>query len=170
MLTPRLFQLQQLAEAQADAQAVVKWDGWMIKRFRHDLWLHGREPFAPCPDKAWPGELSIDLGPDAGVLELRGADTDIPAGWRVGPRAPGNRIRVLEGGPSRKIKHYFQAASIPPWMRPGIPVLYWDDEPVALGDWVIGHRLGWWLVENGLELEWKPANAVLARVRRDCQS
>ena len=114
--------------------------------------------------------MRIDLGPEVGALLLHGGDCRIPSGWRVGPRTAGNRIRVLEQGPSRKIKQYFQSASIPPWLRLGIPVLYWDDEPVALGDWVIGHRFNGWLVDNGLEFEWKPADSVLARVRRDCQA
>ena len=62
-----------------------------------------------------------------------------------------------------------QEAGVPPWLRLGIPVLYWDDEPAALGDWVLGHRLQWWLTENELELEWKPADSVLSRVRKECQ-
>ena len=113
--------------------------------------------------------MEIDLGPDSGLYQLSGARTELPKGWRVGPRAAGGRIRLVEDGPSRKLKQFFQSSSIPPWLRLGIPVLYWDDEPVALGDWVLGHRLQWWLAENDLELEWKPADSVLTRVREECQ-
>ena len=162
--------LQQLADSQADSQPEVQWGDWMIKRYRNDLWLHRREPFAACEQKTWCDGMQVELGPDSGSFHLRGKEAEIPSGWRVGAREAGDRIRAFESGPSRKLKHFFQTASIPPWLRLGIPVLYWDDEPVALGDWAIGHRLQWWLMENGLELEWKPADHVLARVRRDCQA
>ena len=162
--------LQQLSESQADSQPEVQWGDWMMKRYRSDLWLHRREPFAACERKTWRGGMQVELGPDSGSYHLQGGKTEIPSGWRVGAREAGDRIRTFETGPSRKLKHFFQTASIPPWLRLGIPVLYWDDEPVALGDWAIGHRLQWWLMENGLELEWKPADHVLTRVRRDCQA
>lgn len=161
--------LGQLADAAPDSQPEVQWGDWMIKRYRHDLWLHRRAPHAACAAKDWRDGMQIDLGPVAGTYTLVGGETPIPEGWRVAPRASGARIRPRESGPSRKIKQYFQAASVPPWLRLGIPVLYWDDEPVALGDWALGHRLWQWLAENGLELEWKPADPVLARVRSDCR-
>lgn len=159
----------QLSQTQPDAQAEVKWGDWMIKRYLHDLWLHRRRPYQACLNKPWLEGMEIDLGPDAGKYRLNGEKKLLPEGWRTGPRAPGGRIRCVEGGPSRKLKQFFQSASIPPWLRLGIPVLYWDDEPVALGDWVLGHRLQWWLAENDLELEWKPADSVLTRVRKECQ-
>ena len=161
--------LAQLSLAQPDAQPEVQWADWMIKQYRHELWLHRRRPYPACTEAAWTGGMNICLGPDTGEYRLKGAETRIPDGWKVAPRAPGGRIRTVDGGPSRKLKQFFQAASIPPWLRLGIPVLYWDDEPVALGDWVLGHRLQWWLTENDLELEWKPADSVLSRVRKECQ-
>lgn len=159
----------QLSDAQPDSRPEVQWSDWQIKRYRHDLWLHRREPFSPCPEKPWRSGMRIDLGPETGAYALLGRATAIPDGWRVGPRDAGGRIRPVETGPSRKIKHYFQSGSVPPWLRLGIPVLYWDDEPVALGDWALGHRLRQWLAETGLELEWKPTDPVLAVVRRNCK-
>jgi tRNA(Ile)-lysidine synthetase-like protein len=111
----------------------------------------------------------VDLGLDSGTLRLAGKPVPTPVGWLVRARQEGDRIRLLPNGPSHKIKQFFQSAFVPPWLRPGIPVLEWDGEPVALGDWVIGHRLQNWLFENDLKLRWRPADAVLARVRSDCQ-
>ena len=79
-------------------------------------------------------------------------------------RKPGDRIRPLEDGPSQKIKQFFQLTSIPPWLRASIPVLDWDGEAVALGDWVLGHRLREWLLENDLDYQWQPDDSVLARL------
>jgi hypothetical protein len=50
-----------------------------------------------------------------------------------------------------------------------VPVLEWDGEPVALGDWVIAPRLQDWLAARGLAYRWEPADPVLDRIRQDCQ-
>lgn len=161
--------LSQLRESHGDTLPEVQWGDWMIKHYGHDLWMHRRKPFLACPETEWHNGMELDLGPDSGTMKLHGEPSDIPPGWVVGSRRAGDRIRTVEGSPSRKIKHFFQSSAIPPWLRQGIPVLFWDDEPVALGDWIIGHRLQWWLIENGLELTWQPHDPVLARVRADSQ-
>ena len=109
--------------------------------------------------------MTLQLGSDSGVFRLLGPETPIPPGWRVGQRMEGARLRAFSDGPSRKIKHILREAGIPSWLRLGIPVLYWDDEPVAVGDWALGHRLREWLADNGLVLEWRPADPVLVRAR-----
>ena len=113
--------------------------------------------------------MDLDLGPDSGRLRLKGKRVDLPGSWLVRARKGGDRIRVLPTGPRHKLKQLFQSSFVPPWLRPGIPVLVWDNEPVALGDWVIAHRFQVWLNENDLELKWQPADPVLARIRMDCQ-
>jgi len=161
--------LKQLSAADADSRAEVQWDDWVIRHYRLDLWLHRNKALMSCPATVWKGGMQLDLGPDSGSLVLRGAPVTLPDGWRVRSRQPGDRIRPRAEGGSQKLKHFFQAASVPPWLRPGIPVLEWDGEPVALGDWIIGHRLQEWLLEHGLEYCWEPADPVLARVHSDCR-
>lgn len=161
--------LGQLSGGQFDSQAEVQWEGWLMKHHRHDIWLHRRKSINPCPVVDWVEGMQLELGADVGRLVISGKTKELPPGWTVAPRRSGSRIRPVEQGPSRKLKQFFQSASIPPWLRDGIPVLYWDDEPVALGDWVFGHRLLWWLTENDLEYEWQPRDPVLARVRSDSQ-
>ena len=161
--------LSQLAIAQPESPAEVQWADWMIKHYQHDLWMHRRNPFLACPTREWQNGMELDLGPESGYLRLAGNPVSIPDGWTVSARKAGDRIRTVEGGPSRKLKYYFQTSAVPPWLRQGIPVLCWDGEPVALGDWMFGHRLQWWLMENDLELTWQPRDPVLARVRADCQ-
>jgi len=161
--------LKQLAEANAESRAEVQWEDWMIKHYQLDLWLHRRKPFLACPETAWTAGRELPLGPESGRLLLLGGRADPPPGWRVRGRQPGDRIRPRPRGPSQKIKHFFQSASIPPWLRSGIPVLEWDGDPVALGDWVIAPRLQDWLLDHGLEYYWEPTDPVLARIHRDCK-
>ena len=150
-------------------EAEVRWEDWIIKCCKRDLWLHRQPPFQPLPELEWRDGMELDLGTESGTLCLVGEAVDIPAFWKVRARCAGDRIRPLAHGPSRKIKQFFQAAFIPPWLRSGIPVLEWEGEPAALGDWVIGHRLQAWLLENELQLEWRPVNPVLMRLRNDNQ-
>jgi tRNA(Ile)-lysidine synthase len=161
--------LNQIDNADVTRQAEVRWEDWIIKRYKRDLWLHRQPPFQPLPELEWRDGMELDLGTDSGTLCLLGKEARIPASWKVRARSGGDRIRPLAHGPSRKIKQFFQAAFIPPWLRSGIPVLEWEGEPAALGDWVIGHRLQAWLLENELELEWRPVNPVLMRLRNDNQ-
>jgi tRNA(Ile)-lysidine synthase len=161
--------LEQVGGSELTNLAEVQWGDWMIKRYQRDLWLHRRKPFMACPEVRWQTGMEVDLGSDSGQLGLKGKPVDIPGSWVVRERNSGDRIRMLPNGPSHKLKQLFQSAFIPPWLRPGIPVLAWDDEPVALGDWVIGHRLQAWLYENDLKFKWQPADPVLARLRMDCQ-
>lgn len=159
--------LVQLRRADPESQAEVRWGDWMIKHHRRLLWLHRRRPYGACPEKAWQAGMELALGPDSGRLLLTGKAVTVPAGWRVRARRPGDRIRPRPEGPSRTLKQLFQAAAVPPWMRPAIPVLEWDGEPVAVGDWKYGHRLRAWLRENDVEYRWDPADPVLVRMRAE---
>ena len=161
--------LEQLSGSIEASEAEVQWGDWIIKRYQHDLWLHQRKPFMACPEIIWDSGMDLDLGSDSGRLRLLGKSTPIPQSWLVRARDQGDRIRLLEHGPSQKIKHFFQLTSIPPWLRSGIPVLEWDGEAVALGDWIIGHRLQDWLIAHDLEYQWQPTDPVLARLRSECQ-
>ena len=161
--------LDQLGGSNLTSQAEVQWGDWMIKRYQRDIWLHRRKPLMACPTVNWESGNSLDLGPDSGQLTLQGKAVTIPDSWQVRAREGGDRIRLLPNGHSVRLKQLFQAAIVPPWLRSGIPVLEWDGEPVALGDWVIGHRLKNWLFENDLEYNWRPADPMLVRVKTDCQ-
>ncbi|HET6593275.1 MAG TPA: tRNA lysidine(34) synthetase TilS [Xanthomonadales bacterium] len=161
--------LGQLSAASSDSRAEVQWEGWVIRHYQLDLWLHRNKPLMACPSVPWQEGPQLELGADSGLLLLRGEPATIPPGWRVRSRQPGDRIRMRAEGGSQKLKHFFQAASVPPWLRPGIPVLEWDGEPVALGDWIIGHRLHEWLLEHRVRYCWEPADPLLARVHSDCR-
>ncbi len=141
----------------------------MIKRYQRDIWLHRRKPFMACPTETGKVGTRWTWGLIQDNSILQGKAVTIPDSWRVRARKGGDRIRLLPNGHSVKLKQLFQAAIVPPWLRSGIPLLEWDGEPVALGDWVIGPRLKNWLFENDLEYNWRPADPMLVRVKTDCQ-
>ena len=159
--------LQQLNEAGSERRAEVRWDGWMIKRYREDLWLHRHQPQLACNETRWLHAGQVTLGPASGTLSLSNEDLRPPYGWTVDSRRAGVRFRIATDAPGRTLKHCFQVAGVPPWLRAGVPVLYWDDEPVAIGDRLTSERLRDWLERHGVELTWRPADPALLRVRDD---
>jgi len=161
--------LTQLSAAGPESRAEVKWEGWLLKHYRFELWLHRNKPDLSCPARPWEAGTRLQLGADLGELSLAGQPVVVPNGWRVRARRAGDRIRIRPHGASQKLKHFFQVAGIPPWLRAAIPILEWDGEPVALGDWVVDNRLREWLQENDQKILWQPADPVLARLRTDCQ-
>ena len=162
--------LGQLDSADRASRAEIRWDEWQIKRYRSDLWLHRRRPYDICAREEWREGMMLELGPDAGRLVLAGGPVALPGAWFVRPRQPGDRIRAHAGGPSHRLKDLFQTAAIPPWLRAGVPILEWEGEPVALGDWVIAPRLRDWLTAQGLDYRWEPADPVLDRIHQNCQA
>lgn len=160
--------LRQLADASASGQVEVAWDDWRMKRYRETIWLQRKGSPPRCIEWPWNSGSQLNLGDELGRLLLDGGSAGPPPNWRVGPRSGGERIRARPGGPGRSLKQLFQECGIPPWMRASIPVLYWEDEAVALGDWVIAPRLQRWLAANGLRYRWRPAHPLLIKLQSDC--
>lgn len=161
--------LTQLSAAGPESRAEVRWEGWLLKHYRFELWLHRDKPDLSCPAQPWEAGARLELGPDLGELLLVGDPVAVPDGWRVRARRAGDRIRTRPHGSRQELKHFFRVAGVPPWLRAAIPILEWDNEPAALGDWVLGNRLHEWLRENDQQIRWQPADGVLARLRADCQ-
>ncbi len=101
---------------------------------------------------------------------MHGSKITIPDGWQVASRGKGERIRLHAQGVRRKLKDLFRESAVPPWLRSSIPVLYWDGEAVAIGDWVIAHRLRNWLDTHDVEYRWEPGSPVLADLRSACHT
>ena len=159
--------LDQACAAAPANQAEVIWSGWMIKRYRQNLWLQRSKALPACPTLQWPAGTSLKLGDELGELRLEEGEVELPGSWSVRARGPGDRLQLHPDGPRRPAKDLFQSSEIPPWLRSCAPVLCWDEEPCALGDWHIGAKLQAWLAVNRQTLRWRPSNPLLARLRRD---
>jgi tRNA(Ile)-lysidine synthase len=162
--------LRQLASSTSSSQPEVKWDGWQLKLFGQLIWLQGNDIPVLQTSVSWTAGLTLELGGSVGCLQLRGNEVSIPGGWQAGSRQPGARIRLHEQGARRKLKDLFRESAIPPWMRASIPVLYWDGEAVAVGDWLIACRLRNWLETNELEYLWKAGTPLLRELQSACHA
>jgi tRNA(Ile)-lysidine synthase len=170
MLTPPRLRLQQFldqlrATSTKANQAELRWAEQVIKRHRDVLWWHT----LPCPelspDVVWDSAACLSLGPAFGNIQLSGSCGAIPAGWEVGPGRKGARMKLHASGPRRKLIDLMRERGIPPWLRHALPVLYWNGEPVALGDCVIAPGLRKWLSEHNASFQWHPQHPLLRKLQ-----
>ena len=160
--------IKQIAGSTSGSQAEVRWSGWQVKRHGNLIWLQDQliPALNSCHD--WTTGSTLDLGESLGCLQLHGSKIIIPGGWQVASRRKGERIRLHHQGVRRKLKDLFRESAIPPWLRSSIPVLYWQGEAVAIGDWIIAQRLQNWLDQQEVEYRWEPASPLLSDLRSTC--
>jgi len=162
--------LDQLAASRASSRAEVRWSQWQLKLYHPFIWLQDLSILTNCARQLWTGGMKLELGASLGYLQLHGSPLCIPQGWQVDSRRSGGKIRLRAGGSRQTLKELFRQSGIPPWMRLSIPVLYWGEEAVAIGDWIIADRLKSWLDSNGLEYRWCPEDSLLGELRSACHT
>ena len=134
--------LGQLAAARADRPIAVAWPGGAYRRYRQSLFL---TPGLPAHDPRawvrWDGASPLALPSDLGTLCLvpggrLHADV-VTAGVEVRFRSEGLRCAPAGRGGHRDLKHLFQEAGVPPWLRDRIPLIVVAGELAAIADrWV----------------------------------
>lgn len=141
--------LRDLLPARRDAEPCVCWPGAEMHRFRERLHV-----FAPLP--ALPDALCLDWPPEGGEISIAGLGTLV---WQPASgagldaaRLAGRRVtlRLRQGGErfrpagrrhAQELKKLLQAAGIAPWLRARLPLLYIDEELVAVAG--LGIAEGW---------------------------
>jgi len=158
--------LNSLLSLRADSQPEAAWPGVRIRRFRGRLWFFGEinDPLlgavgAPAGYRLEPGN-PLDMGPVRGRLDFGDSPGDgIAHRWleqslEVRFREGGEKLRPARKASTRSLKNLLQESDIVPWMRGHIPLIYADQQLVAVGDlWVnaacaaspgeAGYRVNW---------------------------
>lgn len=164
---------EQLLLSGSDHNVTMQLGGWLLRWYKHHLWLQKGDEILPCPAVEWPaGRATVDLGKDIGqlVLEPGGASSAEPgqsfehlpgAGLSVGGRSNTRQAVIKLGEHHRSLKNYFQSADIPPWLRNSIPLCRLGDEIVSIGDWCFNREFATWLTEHNMTLKWRPSHPLL---------
>jgi len=164
---------EQIRLSGSDQKVLVQWDGWMLRWYKHYLWLQTDDEIQPCPEVTWPrGEAKVELGTDVGQLEFitkgqvmtgtgQHACASLGIELTVGSRLQSPDANISLGGHHRRLKHLFQAAAIPPWLRNSIPLSRLDGELVAIGDWCFNEAFSARMSEHGIALNWHPEHPLL---------
>jgi tRNA(Ile)-lysidine synthase len=146
-------------------KAELSWTDWRIKQQAEVLWLEELPGPGKCPTQAWPSGHEIVLEQKFGKIILEGKNPVPADGWVVGSRRPGMRISLKQGDPSRKLKELMRVSGIPSWLRHSIPILYWNDEIAAIGDWLLSAELERFLAENSITYKWLPGKPLLSKLQ-----
>lgn len=141
--------LADLLPARRDAEPCVCWPGAELHRYRERLYAFAPLPPLPpalCLD--WPLDAPLTLPAGLGTLVWQpvdgiGLDAARLAGRRVTVRlrAGGERFRPEGRRHAQSLKKLLQAAGIAPWLRARLPLVYVDEELVAVAG--LGIAAGW---------------------------
>ena len=141
-----------LLTAGPDRQPCVCWPGGQVRRYRATL--YAMPPLARHdPDQCWVWRPEAEGWPALkmpGIGELR-LQTTVGGGLSAAAltgaaltvrfRQGGERFRLAGRGHRQELKKLLQEAGIPPWCRDRLPLLYQDDELLAVVG--LGVAAGW---------------------------
>jgi tRNA(Ile)-lysidine synthase len=133
----------QLLSAREDAQPLVSHPDVDARRHRDRLYLVAKQPDLAGlrdPDDEgiivkhaqafrWNGEASIAFPDYGGVLHFDVAGHGIDPAWlasralEIDFRKGGERLKLAPNRPTRGLKQLFQAADVPVWLRPRLPIV-----------------------------------------------
>ncbi len=121
--------------AAEDRQVLCAFAQWEVRRYQHELYCLPQQRLQPLCHVDWDLTQQIHL-PGCGILT---ADHCQSAGLKlagqhlqVRARQGGERIRLYGQAHHRDLKSLYQEWKIPPWQRAAIPLLYEEDELVAI--------------------------------------
>ncbi|MDX1454994.1 MAG: tRNA lysidine(34) synthetase TilS [Gammaproteobacteria bacterium] len=142
----RIFR--EIVLAAPDARPRLALDGRELRRFRGVLYLVDE---LPVPEPVCWQQDTLVPAPGLGRLRRLDSDRGLPPGpVEVRYRQGGERLTPEGRSGHHELKKLLQEAGVLPWWRDRIPLLYRDDELLAVGDI--------WLSEEHLEAGgWRPA-------------
>lgn len=157
--------LRQLRKAARSGQPLLDTGSYCLQRYRDAIYLLPRrdsEPeevltLAPGETRQIEGVGEVSLQRCAGPGIWLAADEETEIRWRRG----GERARSAGGRRSASLKKWLQEEAIPPWWRERVPLLYLENQLLAVGGLWPCHSSRWG--EQGEEAEapwqlvWEPA-------------
>ena len=163
--TPAARQLDTLLKGlrvqRADAETQVQWPGGEARIYRGVLYLF--PPLGEGSGDGYAGEIGLSrswTGPEGSLFLVRGTGPGLPDAWvkeglAVRFRVGGERFKPLLHDHSRPLKKWLQDAGVLPWLRGRIPLLYHNDQLVAVGDlWISATVSGLPDSESGWQISW----------------
>ena len=124
--------------ASEDSTPLLQWANVQVRRFKQTLYLQTRDDGKPLVNNITVTDVTTIHLSDTLLLQWhqkRGQGLKlavIEAGLTLRFRQGGERIRLQHQRQHHSLKHLFQQWQIPPWQRQQIPLLFWQDELVAV--------------------------------------
>ena len=135
--------LSEVVLASEDADPVLSGQGYLVRRYRDKLYCFKADKPEVVANIIWPaGEVSLKVSEYQTLCcELAPKGISLKQ-WQkstitVKARSGGEVMRLYGRKGHHDLKKLFQEASVPPWERQSIPLIYLDDELAAVGDlWI----------------------------------
>jgi tRNA(Ile)-lysidine synthase len=133
--------LVEMVAAREERNPLVSWQGAELRRFRGRLYIS--QPLPPFDSNLvlqWDGDSPLELPAGMGRLLVEKGEIGIPLQlWKSGDiqvrfRSGGERCRPPGRGHSKSLKKLYQEIGIPPWLRQRLPLVFVDEQLVAVGD------------------------------------
>jgi tRNA(Ile)-lysidine synthase len=148
--------------APRDREPCVRWSGVEVRRYRERLFVMPQLAAHDCSRVwSWDGTATIDI-PGVGRCCLRatrgeGLRAQALMGRRLTLRfrRGGERFHPFGRPHGHALKGILQEAGIPPWERGRIPLLYLEDDLVAVAGLGVSTAHVAQAAENGLIFEWQ---------------
>lgn len=152
--TAQRQQIERQCPAQEGQLPCIQWPGAELHVWKNRLWAMAPRKQTEWPaQQAWRGEPLIL--PDGGLLTLEPA-AQLSAALSVRFRQGGERIKPAGDRYTRDLRSLFQTGAIPPWQRDNCPLLYADDELIAVADRWLSERAEIMFAQVGVRLRWRP--------------
>jgi tRNA(Ile)-lysidine synthase len=154
--TAQRRQIERQCGARAGQLPCIRWPGVELYIWNGRLWaLSPRLEIAPDWETPWYGEpLTL---PDGSLLALTDANARLVEPLIVRLRRGGEQIKPAGDAHTRELRDLFQKQRVPPWQRNVCPLLYADDELVAVADRWISARGEAIFQPSGARPHWKKA-------------
>ncbi len=145
----------------------ISWSGVVLHRFRQHLYA---EPSIQRHDAAqslvWDADKTLRLASGTLFIQTtRGpglAMERCPNRLQVRFRQGGERIRLAGQPHTRSLKKLFQQQAILPWKRDRIPLIYVNDELIAVAGIGIAEAWAGTVTETARRLHWQPVGRMRA--------
>ncbi|WP_416885068.1 tRNA lysidine(34) synthetase TilS [Marinospirillum sp.] len=136
-------QLDQLLHARQDAQPLVSWGQIQARRFGDQLFIQPAAHFAPLPadwQLQWHNGTPLVTPCGTWTLTLSHLQGKTPTHFDLRARQGGESLRLAQRG-RRDLKRLLQESGLPPWQRQQLPLIWHQDELIAVGDLLVAE--GW---------------------------
>ena len=165
-LLPTSDQLEQLRHdvlyAQTDATPHFRWQHGEIRRYQNYLYVMAALPAHDSQQViAWDLSCPLTLPNQLGRLVVKpaqslGIRSDLPSSqFSVRFRQGGEKLRPIGSKHSRELKTLFQAWRVPPWQRQRMPLIYYDNQLVAVVGFAIDRCFAAMASEGAITIEWQ---------------
>jgi tRNA(Ile)-lysidine synthase len=126
--------LRQCVEARPDAQVCVDTGAVSLRRYRGGVYLVPAVELPQAWQLQWRGERWLSLPPGLGGLRFVPGRGEGPCAARLSGspvvvrfRRGGERMALAANRPHRDLRHLYQDAGIPPWVRERSPLVFSGD-------------------------------------------